>query len=294
MSLRGIYCPITTPFRQQAIALAELKTNVASLSATGLAGFVIFGSTGEAILLESREKVELLTAIREDLGEGLEIIAGTGQESTGATVELCKLAAEHGAQYGLVITPHYYGAQMHPAALAGHFKRVADKSPIPIIIYSVPKFTAIDLPSAVVQELSSHENIAGIKDSTGDLAKLVEVTSCAGEDFAVMIGNASLLFGGLLSGARAAILALANFVPKECVAVGAAISRQDYGEALKSFHRLLPLGKKIVGNLGVPGIKAAMEMVGYWGGDPREPLLPISAADRQEIHELLRIADIIR
>lgn len=293
MSLRGIYCPIATPFRRGAIAIADLRENLSSMSSTGLSGFVIFGSTGEVVLLQAREKADLLAAIREDIKDDLKIIVGTGEESTAGTIESCKAAAEHGAQYALVLTPHYYGAQMHPVALASHFKRVADQSPIPVIIYNMPKFTAIDMPAAVVQELSLHENIVGIKDSTGDLAKLVEVISCTTADFSVMIGNASLLFQGRLSGARAAILALANFVPGMCVAIDSAISRQAHDEALTLFHALLPLGKKIVGHLGVPGIKAAMDMVGYFGGSPREPLLPISDADREEIHELLKIADII-
>ncbi len=293
MSLSGVYCPITTPFRRNKIALEELKFNLQRFANCGLSGLVVFGSTGEAALLSESEKAAVLKTVASVQDPSLEIVVGTGQESTVATIDLCKRVSAWGARYVLVLTPHYYASQMTSAALVNHYQQVADNSPIPVIVYNVPKFTGLDIAAEVVAELAGHENIVGIKDSTSNLSKLTEVLLLASGSFSVLVGNANLFVAGRLSGAQGAILALANIAAPECVKIDKAISPAEPRRALDLFQKLQPVAERVVGHHGIAGIKAAMDMLGFKGGKPREPLLPVSQAGKEEIRSLLAAAELI-
>ena len=253
-----------------------------------LAGLVLFGSTGEGLLLDETERVELLRAIREPADERL-LLAGTGAESTRATVRLSRDAAEAGADAVLVQPPAYYRPQMTPEGLRDHFRAVADASPVPVILYQVPPaYSGVDLASGLVAELSQHENIVGIKDSTGDLKALGTLVESCRRDFAVLVGSGAVLYGALEVGAVGGVLAVADLAPAEACEIYRLKRDGREAEAGRLQERVAPVHRAIVAGKGVPGVKAALEMLGYAGGAPRSPLKPLREKDHAEVREALR------
>lgn len=292
MSLKGIFCPVVTPFTGGGIAVDGFRRNIDFWTSTGLSGYVVLGSTGEAALLAESERAALIQLARE-CAPDQSLIVGTGCEATEATIRSTKAAADLGADYALVITPSYFKAQMTPDCLRAHFLAVADESPVPVIVYNVPKFTDLDISPDVVADLARHENICGMKESADDLVKLATLSGNISPEFELLIGNARVFLAGLSAGAGGAILALCNFAASECVEVYNLVRRQSYNEAREIFLRLLPLATAIVGKHGVPGIKAAMDIRGQCGGEPRRPLLPPAAKVKLEIEGLLREAELL-
>jgi len=293
MSLNGIFCPVTTSFSNNRFDDAKFASNIEKLSASGLAGFVALGSTGEAVLLRQLEREAVIRCARESIPETMRLIAGTGGESTDDVIESTARAAECGADAALVLTPAYYKSHLDNGAYIQHFQKVADKSPIPVILYNVPKFTGLELDVAVARELTGHNNIAGIKESTADISKLHELMTCATPDFQILVGNAGLLWDGMIVGASGAILALANFAAAECVEVYNLVLEQKYESARQVFIKILPLAKRIVGKYGVPGIKTAMDVIGLEGGLPRPPLQPVATEIKEDIEVFLKRAGLL-
>ncbi len=293
MSLNGIFCPVTTSFSNNRFDDVKFVSNLEKLSVSGLAGFVALGSTGEAVLLRQLEREAVVRCARESIPETMRLIAGTGGESTDDVIESAARAAECGADSALVLTPAYYKNHLNSGAYIQHFQKVADKSPIPVILYNVPKFTGLELDVAVVRELSGHSNIAGIKESTADISKLHELMTCAKPGFQILVGNAGLLWDGMIMGASGAILALANFAAAECVEVYNLVLEQKYESARQVFIKILPLAKQIVGKYGVPGIKTAMDVVGLDGGSPRQPLQPVATEIKEDIEVFLKRAGLL-
>jgi 4-hydroxy-2-oxoglutarate aldolase len=224
---------------------------------------------------------------------GMKIIAGTGCESTWQTVELTNACAKLGAHAALVVTPFYYGGRMNEAALFQHFTAVADQSAIPIMIYNVTKFTNINVSVGLTAKLSRHPNIIGIKDSNGNVSTLGEMVSAVDEDFSVLVGTAGALFGALTLGAVGGVLALANVAPQLCVQILDLVEQGHVGPARKLQLRMLPVNTAVTATYGVPGLKAALDMLGYFGGAPRPPLLPASEKERSEIREILKKAELL-
>lgn len=293
MSLSGIHCPITTPFIDDRLATDRLIENLQKLSASGLDGFVVLGSTGEAVYLNHSEKLELIKAAREFVTAKQRFIVGAGAESTRETIEFTEQAAKLGADYVLVKTPYYYKGQMDSKHLTEHFISVAERSPIPVIVYNVPKFTGVDISSEAVGELAQHHNIAGIKDSTDSVSKISELLRLNSPTFEVLIGNASLFLPGLFLGAKGAILALCNIAPEQCVKIFELVREDAPEQARKLYLSLIPIAKVVVGQHGIPAIKSAMDMLGYFGGSPRRPLLPADGATKTEIYSLLKKAELV-
>jgi 4-hydroxy-2-oxoglutarate aldolase len=223
----------------------------------------------------------------------MSVIAGTGCESTKETIRLTADCAALGAHAALVVTPHYFGGKMTEAALVKHFTAVADSSPIPIILYNVPKFTHVNLTVNVVARLSRHANIIGIKDSTGNVIQLGEFANNVAADFNLLVGTAGALFGGLTLGCAGGVLALANVAPQNCVKIYELIKQGDYEAARQLQLKMIPLNQAVTATYGVPGLKATMDMLGYFGGDPRPPLLPSSEKDKSEIREILIKAELL-
>jgi len=215
------------------------------------------------------------------------LIVGTGMESTAATVVLTMRIADLGAEAALVVNPFYYRQHLSHDALRRYFEAIAEASPIPILIYNVPKFTNANLPVELVAELAQHPNIIGMKDSAGNLAQLIELREKTPADFQILLGADAVFFSGLLHGMDGAILALANVAPNECVMLHEHVKAKKWEEARTLAQRLAPLGRIIVARYGVPGLKAALEEVGYFGGAPRPPLLAAEANARKEIREAL-------
>jgi 4-hydroxy-2-oxoglutarate aldolase len=292
--LRGVFAPVITTFYPQTgeLDLASFAANIRSHLAAGLHGIVVTGSTGEATLLDSNERAAMVDAAREMVPSDKTLIVGTGAESTRTCLELTRDAASRGADAVLVVAPHYYGTAMTTPALSKHYRRIADESPVPVVLYNIPKYMHFSLAPGLVSELSLHDNIVGIKDSSGDLSLLASYLNAESESFAVLTGNAGTFLGALRAGAHGGILAVALFAAAMSLDVYEAALRGDDAAADAAQARLTPLGAKIVGEMGVAGVKAAMDRVGLLGGPVRSPLLPLDEARRALVAELLRSAEL--
>jgi len=221
------------------------------------------------------------------------VIAGTGCESTRATMELTRTCARAGAQAALVVNPHYYGGRMTDAALAAHYRAVADASPIPVLLYNVTKFTHLNLSPALVGDLAAHPNIAGIKDSSGNVSQLGDYLNRVPAAFQVLVGTAGALYGALSLGCVGGVLALANVAPAECVRIRDLVAAGDHAAAAALQRRMIPVNTAVTATYGIPGLKAALDRLGYYGGPPRRPLLPATAAERETIAAILQTAGLL-
>ena len=295
LRIEGILPPIATPFADGRVAHDRLRENLERWNKTGLVGYVVFGSNGEAVHLDQEEKLAMVDTAKQNLPQGKLLIAGTGCQSTEATVRLTNLAAERGADAALIFTPHYYKAKMDNAALKKHYLTIADRAHIPILIYSVPQFTGISVAPELVASLAEHPNIIGIKDSSGNIAQVGEMIAAAPPppSFHVLAGSAGHLLPALALGASGGILALANIAPKECCKIFDDFRRGRHAEARELQLKLLAANKAVTAGFGVAGLKAALDMVGYYGGDPRPPLLPLGEDQRNELREILKKANLI-
>lgn len=287
MVFKGIFAPIPTPFVDEEIAYEKLEENLSKWGKTGLAGVVVMGSNGEAPYLDEDEKVELWAFTRKHFPSDKLVIAGTGQESTKATIRLTKRAADVGADAALVISPSYFKANMKEPALEKYYTDVADNSPIPVLIYNMPGNTGVNLSSGLVVRLSAHPNIAGIKDSSGNIVQISEIISGVPDSFSVFAGSASFLLPSLVMGARGGTLATANVVPDLCVKIFDLAMAGEIAEAREVQKSILNLNALVTSKYGVAGLKAALDMVGYFGGAPRKPMLPATDGERAEIRKAL-------
>ena len=364
MLLHGIFPPITTPFYPDGrVYLKKLEHNVERYSKTPAAGMVVLGSSGEAIMLSDEEKREVLKTARESSAPQKALIAGTGAESVSETLRLTEYAADLGYDAALVRTPHFYRPQMQPANLLAFYRIIADRSAIPILIYSVPVFTKYDMPPELVIELAEHPNIIGIKESGGDSAKvrqmvegsrhiqrsatvtetfsavtprmlkavqaesasnkggLVPIAVLAGASsiegkgtarsvdlstsslsiqvlgslktrqkevgFQVLAGTAQRLLRCLEAGAVGGVLAFANPAPTACYEIYVAWKEGDSELARLKQERISGAATRVASELGIPGLKYALDLNGYYGGLPRLPLLPLTADQRDEIGRLM-------
>jgi 4-hydroxy-2-oxoglutarate aldolase len=286
--LAGVFAPLTTPFAGDgSVAIADLKRNVNLYNRTGLAGYAVLGSTGESVLLSRSEAEAVLVAVKEAAAPGKFLVAGTGAESTVETIERTRRAAALGYPAALVKTPYYYKPQYTPEALIEHFCRVADSSPIPIVLYSVPKFTGVTLEAREAAALAAHPNIIGIKDSSGSVQRISEIVAASPKGFQTFVGSASALYASLAAGARGAILALSCVLPELCVELYSAFRAGQHGRARELQEALLPASKTIVGDNGPAGVKCGMDLRGFAGGPPRSPLPPLGEAVKQEIQRTL-------
>jgi len=284
----GIFPALTTPFANDGhVSLADLKHNIRHYNETDVAGYVALGSTGESVLLTRAEADAVLSTVREAAAKDKKLIAGTGAESTAETIERTKRAAELGYHAALVKTPHYYKPAYKAEVLIAHYRRVADESPIPVLLYSVPQFTGVALEAAEVVALSEHKNIIGIKESSPNLQRIGEMIKGTPASFYVFLGAAGLVCQGLEMGARGAILALASALPELCASLYQRFLQGHSEEAQKLHNLLVPASKLIISELGIAGVKYVMDQRGYRGGLPRLPLLPLSQQDKKRVQELL-------
>lgn len=283
MKLAGILPPLVTPFRADGgVDLAAFEANLESYSSFDLGGYLVLGSNGEAAALDEEEKVSLIRTARRLCGSRL-LLAGTGLESTRSTIAFTRRAAEAGADAALVLTPHYYKPQMSPDALRLHFERVADASPVPVLLYSVPAFTALPFPPSLASALAGHRNIAGMKESSGDLGLLGRIVSSVPTSFQVACGSAPVVYPALCLGAVAGILAVACCAPGPSAALYRAFLAGDHAGARRIQAALTPLAVAVTATWGVAGLKAAMDAAGLRGGEVRAPLLPLPAVARAEL-----------
>ncbi|MGC2695086.1 MAG: dihydrodipicolinate synthase family protein [Candidatus Angelobacter sp.] len=340
MLLQGIFPAVTTPFYPEgAVYYKKIEHNIDRYSRTPIAGMVVLGSTGEAVMLSDEERREVLRVTVEVASPEKVLIAGTGAESVQETLRLTEYAASLKYDVALVRTPHFYRPQMKPEALLAFYRTVADRSPLPVLLYTVPPFTAYDLPLEVIVALAEHPNIIGIKESSGNVEKvaamvtatrhikrlatvtevqqavtarmlsasagedggqLVNVSQLGGSDvavaarpklktrkkevgFQVLVGAAHTLLDSLQAGASGGVLGFAAPAPTICFEIHAAWRDNDIELARSKQLGLAPATKRVVSELGIPAIKYAMDLNGYYGGLPRLPLLPLTAAQKSEI-----------
>jgi len=350
MLLHGIFPPITTPFYPDGnLYFKKLEANVERYSKTPVAGLVALGSTGEAIFLSDQERRDVLKSTREAAAPNKVLIAGTGIESAVETLRLTEYAAELGYDVAMVRTPHYYKKQMQPANILAFYRTVADRSPLPVIIYNFPQATGYDIPVESVIELAEHPNLIGMKESSGDVEKvhrmvegtqhvkrtatvtetfdavtprmlkaanqsngqggeLVQVGTLAGAakqsssavsvvaglrtrqkevGFQVLVGAAQKFDPSLQAGAVGGILAFADAAPTACYEIYAAWKEGDVELARLKQERIVKAAQRVVGELGIPGMKHAMDLNGYFGGPVRLPLVPLTADLKSEVEHLM-------
>jgi len=281
----GIYTPIATPFRDDGtVDERALAANVSRWMTTPLTGLVVLGSNGEAASLEDDEADRVVEIVRAGVPESRPLIAGTGRESTRATIAATRRAAASGVDAALVRTPSFFKPQMTSDAFVRHFTEVADASPIPVLLYNVTLYTGVNLLPDAVERLAVHPNIVGIKESGSDIGQIAEYVARTPGDFTVLAGSATTLVHALCAGCDGAILALASLAPAECVSLASLVREKRLEEATALQRRLMPLARSVGSSYGVPGLKAALELTGYTGGPPRPPLRPVSS----EVGDIIR------
>ncbi len=291
--LHGILLPITTPFNGSGdVDDHALRANIAKWNTTGIAGYVVLGSTGERVNLDEREYLQVVEVARAAVPGDLAFIVGAGQQSTRGTInEIKRVAAAVSVDAFLVITPHFYRSSITQQALIAHFESVAGESPVPVILYSMPALTGIKIEPETAARLSEHENIIGIKDSSADLEGLRKTIKLVREYFAVLTGNGTVLNQALSAGACGGILAVGCAAPAVCLAIARAVQSGDIATAAMLQAKLTPLAEAVTTRFGIGGLKAALEMKGYVGGAVRAPLLAPDNEARAEIRRCLEEAD---
>lgn len=295
MDFRGTFLPVTTPFDPVTgdIDVVAYRANLRHWFEQPISGVLIAGSTGESVFLDAGERHSLIEATLDVVPETAVVIVGTGGESTRHTIQASREAAEAGASAVLVSPPAYYKGAMTPAVLAKHYKAVADASPVPVLVYQVPlRLSTLDLPTGLVGELSRHDNIAGIKDSRGKLDLVGELVENTADDFQVIVGSGALLYGALETGAAGGIVAVGLMASAEAARISVAFREGDTAEAGRLQERITPVHNQIVGGMGVPGIKAALDLLGLHGGAPRPPLEPASEETVRDVRAILEQAEL--
>jgi len=295
--LEGIHAPVVTTFspKNGELDFAGFRANIRAHLAAGIHGIVVNGSTGEAALLSGAERNSLIDVARAVVPRDRPLIVGTGAESTRTCIRITKDAAGRGADAVLIVAPHYYGPSMTERALAEHYQRVADESPVPVVLYNIPKYMHYSLPATLVAALARHQNVIGIKDSSGDRQLFASYMPAQSDTFAVLTGNAPMFLDALQMGARGGILAAALFAPTMAIDVLESSRRGERESARSAQARMSPLGTKIIGELGIAGVKAAMDAIGggLVGGLVRPPLLPLEEPQLKIVSELLRSAELV-
>jgi 4-hydroxy-2-oxoglutarate aldolase len=295
LKLEGVFPPVPTPFDADGEILPnKLKANIALWNRTGLHGYVILGSNGEAVMLTEQEKIALWQAAREAIPRDKLFLIGAGMESTRASIALAKRAAELGADAAMFVTPSYYKAEMKSATLVNHYRVIADASPLPVIVYNMPAATGLDIDANTVIQLAQHPNIVGIKDSSGNVAKYADIVRAVRPDFSVLAGSGGYMYPALCVGAQGAVAALANVAPRECVAMYDAFRAGRHNEARALQLRFVQLNAAVTTRWNVPGLKAALEELnqGFYGGPPRLPLRPLGDEDRAALRKAMQEAGV--
>ncbi len=289
MKLQGIFPALATCFTPDGDLYEEkILHNIGKLNAVGLSGYVVCGSTGETPLLSAEERIRLMECVAKASAPGKVLIAGVGAESVHETVRMAHRAADIGFHVALTLTPFYYKNQMHrPETQALFFRAVADRSKIPVLIYNIPQVTGYHLPVDTIAELSHHPNIIGMKDSSGNLEKMNETVRAVKPGFQILTGSSGSIWEALRIGAVGGILAIANPIPYACVTIWEA-HRTREEEAGKDWQaRISPISQLLASKHGIPGVKYAMDLTGYYGGPPRLPFTPPSPEGKAEIEQAL-------
>jgi len=293
VKIDGIMPPIPTPFVGDEVAYDKLQENIAKWNQTGLSGYVIYGSNGESAYLTREEKLKIAETAKACIAPDKRMIVGTGCDSLKDTISLTNEAAALGADAALILTPNYYKPQMKHEAFIRFYTAVADATDIPVLIYDVPKFSGVHIEPAAVIELSQHPNIVGIKCSAGNIAEISEIAHGAAEGFATLVGTASVIYAGMCVGGTGGIMALAVVAPDASVEIYNSVKAGDHEKALKLQMQFLMTDRAVTAKFGIPGLKAALDKLGYYGGPVRSPLGPLNANEMIVLDNILREAGLI-
>ena len=284
--LRGAFPAAITPMTPAGevdhVALAE-NLKWMNKMMLGPAGYVLLGSTGEQAHLSEFERALVLEIGRRHIPDEKVLIAGTGMQSTRLTIEETKRVAEAGADAALVVTPNYYQPLMKSATLIKHYRAVADASRIPILLYTVPNITGITIPPDAVAELSTHPNIIGMKNSSGEgkLASAYYDATAENDSFVILSGSAYAAPGYLLAGlAEGVILAAANVLPEVAAALVEDAQEGNIAEVRRHATALRQISLK-VGRFGIGGWKAGVEVRGHHGGPARLPMPKLTKEEKE-------------
>jgi len=285
---KGIYTPIVTPFdRDERLDLDKMKHNLELWSKSALDGLLVLGSNGEFPYISREEKLKLTEFVRNNWISDRKLLAGSGCHSTAETIELTRDLAAAGADAVLVLPSFYYKGMMSDDVLFAHFQNIADASPVPVLLYNMPANTGINLSSSLVSRLSQHENIVGMKDSSGNIVQIAESVRSSPADFDVLAGSAGFMLPSLAVGASGAVVALGNVMPEKCCRLYELFGEGKLAEATTLQHELLEINRAVTAGMGVPALKAAMEMLGYQGGYVRKPLQELPDEKRALLKDIL-------
>lgn len=289
-TLSGLFPPVMTPFKaDQTIDYDAYIFNMEKMNPTGLIGYMPLGSNGEFRSLSDEESLEIIRVTRKHAAPGKVIMAGAARESAYQTVEFIKKLADIGIDYASLLTPHYFASKMTDDVLQKYFEYVADGSPVPVLLYCAPKFAAdVMITPALVTKLAKHPNIVGMKDtSAADIADYCAAVP-ADSDFYVLSGSIGKYLKGLKLGAIGGVLSPLNYMPEKCCEIESLFKAGKLDEAEKLSASIIDFNKRAAGKYSVPGVKAAMDIMGYKGGVPRLPLLPLPEKDRNDLLAVFR------
>lgn len=285
--LSGVLAPVVTPFVGDELSLDDLRFNLRKLSETNLAGYLALGSNGEFRSLTDREQVRVLEVFAAEKGDKA-VMVGTACESTRETIEKSKVASEMGFDYVSILTPGYFARQMDGVTLQGHYERIADSIDIPVLLYNAPRFAGgVQIPLQTLLRLSRHPNIVGMKDSSSAGPAMLLALLDPSEDFHVLAGSINSFYPSLHLGAAGGVVSLANVLPDRCCDLYRLFIQGKYNEARELHDRLVRLNQAASGTWGVAGVKAAMEIVGFKGGQPRHPLTGLSDEAKERISQAM-------
>jgi 4-hydroxy-2-oxoglutarate aldolase len=288
MNLAGVFAPVPTPFTDvDCVDTARLRAALLRWVTRPLTGFVVLGSNGEAVLMDDYECDQVVVAAREAVPRDRGFIVGTGRESTQGAIKASKRAAEHGADAVLVRTPGFFKYQMTNDGFVSHYTAVADASPVPVLLYNFTALTGVNLLPAAVERLAPHPNIIGMKESGGDVAQIMDLVSGTPGDFRVLAGSAATFYPMLCVGATGGILALGCALPEPCMRLFELTRAGRHDEALALQRQLVPVARLLGSTHGVPGLKAALNLLGYDVGVPRPPLAPLAASALPALRDAL-------
>ena len=287
--LSGIFPPIMTPFIDQKVAYDKLAENIRKYNGTSLTGYMPLGSNGEFRGMSDEESLKILRVIYQNKIKDKVLMAGAQRESAEATIEFIKKAVDEGIEFASILCPHYFPKKMNDEALIKFYMRVADASPVPILLYNSPGFSGgVVLSVEAVAILSQHPNIVGMKDGTKENMSTYVKAIKPGTEFYILAGTIKKFYTGLLDGGVGGVLSMSNYLPDICCELYRVFLNGNLQEGQKMHERLCILNGMTSGKYGVPGVKYAMDLVGYFGGDPRIPLLPLAMEEKAEMKENMK------
>ncbi len=283
----GIFAALTTPFEREEISLEKFKVNIKKYNDFDLHGYVVLGSTGEGPYLTDEESGKIVQTAKEIASADKKIIVGTARESTKLTLEFTNRMTDFDIDAVLIRTPSYFKPSMNSDALERHYLAIAEQSKVPLLIYNIPQYTGISVDKELIIELSNHPNIMGMKDSSGNLSFVSELIPDLSPEFSLLLGAGNLILPGLIMGVRGGILRLAAVAPAHCVKLYKLFLEGKIEEARRLQLELIPLNKAITQDFGIPGCKYALDLLDYFGGPSRLPLLPLDKKEKKEIENIL-------